>query len=102
MEVIAVPLIARVVLAVVVGLIVSFGLRFYDLQRGAEWEVSPAQIAAAKSAGKMGVETQPGSIAVLPIRSETSDILPFKWVLAGLGAGALLFFATRHIARGPA
>lgn len=96
------PLVARVVLAVVVGLIVGFGFRLYDIRRGAEWEVSPAQIAAAKSSGNTGVSTRPGSVAVLPIRSETADILPFKWTFAGLGAGALLFFATRHIARGPA
>ena len=95
------PLVARVILSTIVGLVVGFGLRFYDLQRGAEWEVSPAQIAAAKSVGKIGVETRPGSVAVLPIRSETADMLPFKWMLAGLGAGAFLF-ATRHIAREPA
>lgn len=90
---------ARTLLAVVVALIVGAGLRFYDLGRGAEWEVSPAQVAAAKAAGQPGYETQPGSVAVLPIRSETADVLPFKWVGAGIAAGLLLFVATRHVAR---
>ena len=44
------PIAARCLLAVVAALIVGFGLRYYDANRGAEWEVSPAQIASAKAA----------------------------------------------------
>lgn len=91
--------IARALVAVVVALVVGFGLRFYDVERGAEWEVSPAQIAAAKAAGRMGVETRPGSVTVLPIRNEMADALPFKWAGAGCAAAVLLFLATRHVAR---
>ena len=94
-----ISLLVRIIAAVVVGLIVGFGLRSYDLGRGAEWEVSPTQIAAAKASGKAGYETEPGTVAVLPIRSELADILPFKWAGAGLAAAALLFVATRHIRR---
>ena len=86
----------RTAVAIVVALFVGFGLRAYDLSNGAEWVVSPAQIAAAKATGKQGVETQPGSIAVLPIRSETADVLPFKWAFAGFAAGVLVVAATRR------
>jgi hypothetical protein len=82
--------------AVVIALAVGVGLMMFDTSRGAEWEVSPQQIEEAKSAGGVGYQTRPGSVAVLPIRSETADILPFKWLFAGLGAGALFFVATRR------
>jgi hypothetical protein len=42
------------------------------------------------------VETGRGSVTVLPIRSETADTLPVKWALAGIGAGAVCFAATRR------
>lgn len=93
------PIHVRLLAAVIVALVVGFGFRAYDQSRDAEWEVSPQQIAQAKAAGKTGHVTRPGSVAVLPIRSETADILPFKWAFAGLAAGALLFAATRHVAR---
>ena len=86
----------RIAGAVVIALAVGVGLMMFDNSRGAEWEVSPEEIAAAQAAGKAGPEAQPGSVTVLPIRSETADILPFKWLFAGLGAGALFFVATRR------
>ena len=89
-------MILRVVLAVVIGLGVGFGFMAYDKQRGAEWEVSPQQIDAAKAAGKIGYEARPGSVTVLPIRKETADALPVKWGMAGLVAAILVFTATRR------
>ena len=101
MSTFSVPWPLRIALAVVVALVVGFGLRAYDISNGAEWLVSPAQIAAATASGKQGVETQPGTVAVLPIRSETADVLPFKWTFAGLAAGILIVAATRkrHLGR---
>ncbi len=66
-----------------------------DRFRGAEWVVSPQAIEAAKAQGKVGVEDDRGSVTVLPIRSETADVLPIKWALAGVGAGVLVLAATR-------
>ena len=86
---------SRIALAVVVALVVGLGLRAYDMSNGTEWLVSPAQIAAARASGKQGVESQPGTVTVLPIRSETADILPFKWAFAGLAAGVLVVATTR-------
>ncbi len=85
----------RLLLALVVALIVGFGFMFYDKSRGAEWVVSPQQIEQAKSEGKMGFESKPGTITVLPIRSETADALPFKWAMYGLVAGIFVLFSTR-------
>ena len=93
------PILARIAVAIVVALVAGFSLRAYDDARGAEWLVSPSQIANAKAAGSQGVAMQPGSIAVLPIRSETADILPFKWVFSGVAAGTLAFVSMRHIRR---
>ena len=86
----------RIALAIVVALLVGFGLRAFEGARGAGWTVSPDQIAAAKAAGKAGYEDGSGSVTVLPIRSETADALPLTWLLAGAGAGALCFAATRR------
>ena len=90
------PILLRVVLALVVAAVVGGGFRMFDRTRGAEWAVSPAEIAAAQAGGKAGVETGRGSVTVLPIRSETADTLPVKWALAGIGAGAVCFAATRR------
>ncbi len=89
-------IVSRLLLAVVIGLAVGFGYRAYDKARGAEWVVSPQQIAAAKASGKPGFESSPDTVTVLPIRSEIADALPFKWILAGVGAGGLVFVATRR------
>lgn len=83
----------KFIIPIVVALVVGFALMTFDNARGAEWEVSPQAIAQAKAEGKAGVETGPGSVAVLPIRSETADILPFKWALAGIFAGTIAFGA---------
>ena len=91
-------LIVRNTSARAVTLAVGSGPRLFDLGRDAEWEVPPAQIATAKKAGTPSYQTRPGSVTVLPIRSETADILPFKRAGAGLAAGALLL-ATRNVAR---
>ena len=68
----------------------------YDKSRGAEWVVSPEDIAAAQAAGQAGVQSRPGTVTVLPIRSETADMLPFKWAIAGVVAGALAFNSMRR------
>jgi hypothetical protein len=82
-------MILRILASLVIAAVFGFGWMYIDNSRGAEWQVSPQQIAEAKAQGKRGYETRPGSIAVLPIRSETADILPFKWALGGLFAGGV-------------
>lgn len=90
------PIALRVALALIAALIVGGGYMAFDRSRGAEWVVSPAQIEAAKAEGKPGVESRPGTVTVLPIRSETADALPIKWAFAGIVAGFLVFTATRR------
>lgn len=84
----------RIVISLVAALLVGGGYMAYDRMRGAEWVVSPQQIAEAKASGQTGYESRPGTVTVLPIRSETADVLPFKWAIAGLAAGVLAFRAT--------
>lgn len=84
--------IPRIVVALVVALIVGFGFMVYDKRTGAEWVVSPEQIAA----GNGSVETSPGTVAVRAIRSETADVLPYKWAISGIVAGAVAFFILRR------
>lgn len=90
------PIALRVALALIAALIVGGGFMAYDRSRGAEWVVSPAEIEAAKAEGKPGVEREPGTLTVLPIRSETADALPIKWGFAGVVAGLFVFTATRR------
>lgn len=85
----------RIGLALVIGVIVGGGLMLYDKSRGAEWVVSPAQVAASRAAGEAGVATRPGTVAVRPIRSEIADILPYKWGLFGVVSGLATFVMTR-------
>jgi hypothetical protein len=85
----------NLLLSVLVALAVGGGKMAYDTWRGAEWEISPRQIADAKAQGKAGYESSPGTVAVLPIRSETADLLPVMWVLYGLAAGAVTFIGLR-------
>lgn len=85
----------RLILALVVAVIVGCGFMYYDKSRGAEWVVSPQQIEQAKAEGKTGFESRPGTVTVLPIRSETADILPFKWAMYGLIAGIVVFVSGR-------
>ena len=90
------PIVPRTLLVIIVAAAAALGYRYYDQQRGAEWDVPPQQIAAAKSQGKVGFETSPGTVAVLPIRSETADVLPVQWALAGLAAGTAVWVGTRR------
>ncbi|ANG96747.1 hypothetical protein LQT97_00350 [Brucella pseudogrignonensis] len=85
----------RLIFALVVAVIVGCGFMYYDKSRGAEWVVSPQQIEQAKSEGKTGFESRPGTVTVLPIRSETADVLPFKWAMYGLVAGIVVFVSGR-------
>jgi hypothetical protein len=84
----------RIVISLVVALAAGGGYMAVDKMRGAEWVVSPQQIAEAKAKGQMGYESRPGTVTVLPIRSETADVLPMKWALIGVVAGFLAFRAT--------
>lgn len=86
-------MIGRFLVALVVAVVVGAGWMYLDRSRGAEWVVSPQQIADAKAQGKAGFEHRPGTVTVLPIRSETADFLPIKWALAGLFAGSLTLLA---------
>lgn len=85
----------RLVLALVVAVIVGCGFMFYDKSRGTEWVVSPQQIEQAKAEGKAGFESRPGTVTVLPIRSEEADMMPFKWAMYGLVAGLVVFVRSR-------
>ena len=85
----------RYTLALVFAFIVGFGFRAFDQLRGAEWIVSPRQIADAHAAGKSGYETAPGTVALLPIRSEMADVFPLEWILAGALVGAAVLAATK-------
>ena len=83
----------RMVLAVLVGFVVWFAIgHFYSAP---EWEVSPEQIAAAKAAGKPGYESSPGTVTVLPIRSETADVDKLIATLGGVGVALVTLGATR-------
>ncbi|WP_337180949.1 hypothetical protein [Shinella sp.] len=85
----------NLVASTVVALFVGGGAMAYDKWKGAEWVVSPEQIAEAKAGGNAGYQSAPGTVAVRPIRSEIADVLPFKWLLYGVAAGALTFVSLR-------
>lgn len=85
--------IKTLVVAIIVGIAVGTAFMMLDKSQGAEWVVSPQQIEQAKAEGKAGYESSPGTVTVLPIRSETADVLPFKWTMYGLVA-AIVTFAT--------
>ncbi|WP_343315498.1 hypothetical protein AAIB41_11875 [Brucella sp. BE17] len=86
----------RFIFALIVAVIVGCGFMVYDKSRGAEWVVSPQQIEQAKAEGKTGFESRPGTVTVLPIRSETADALPVKWAMYGIVAGLFVLVATRR------
>ena len=77
--------------AAAAALVIGLSVMAMDKYLGADWEVSPQQIAQAKAEGKAAVETRPGTVAVLPIRSDSADMLPFKWVMIGILGGALAY-----------
>ncbi len=83
------------IIALVVGIAVGTAFMMLDKSQGGEWVVSPQQIEQAKAEGKPGYESSPGTIAVLPIRSETADVLPFRWTMYGLLAAVVTFLTLR-------
>jgi hypothetical protein len=84
----------RIVISLIVAIVAGGGYMTVDKMRGAEWVVSPQQIADAKASGQAGYEERPGTVTVLPIRSETADALPVKWAMIAVVAGLLAFRAT--------
>ncbi|TXM78921.1 hypothetical protein FV218_02125 [Methylobacterium sp. WL69] len=84
----------RVSAAIVVGIAVAVAMMAHDRQSGAEWAISPEQIADAQGAGKPGVETGPGRFARHPVASEGADLLPVKWGLVGLFAACVVLAGT--------
>ena len=84
----------RVSAAIVVGIAVAVAMMAHDRQSGAEWAISPEQIADAQGAGKPGVETGPGRFARHPVASEGADLLPVKWGLVGLFAACVVLAVT--------
>ncbi len=86
----------QILFPILAALVVGFGLMAYDKSRGAEWVVSPEEIAQAQASGKPGLDSRPGTVTVLPIRSETADALPFKWAMAGIAAGLVTFSSMRR------
>jgi len=93
------PTPSRTILALVVALAVGFGLRYVSERQRQDWEASPDQAAAAGAAGRPGTGAPPGIITVLPVRRETAGLDPLLWAGTGVGAGLLVFAATRK--RGP-
>lgn len=85
----------RAILAAVVSLAVGLGMRHFSEGQGSSWAVSPDQVAAANPEGRAGIAASPGAITVRPVRRETAGLDPFLWAGTGLGAGLLVFAATR-------
>ena len=84
----------RVFAAAIVALAVGIAMMAHDRQTGAEWAVSPEQIADARAYGKPGVEVAPGRMVVEPLPSDDAARLPVKWILIGLAAGAAVLAGT--------
>ncbi len=93
------PVGSRAILAVVVALVVGFGLRHFSEGQGSSWAVPSEQVAAVSPEGRAGIGASPGAITVLPVRRETAGLDRLLWAGTGLGAGLLVFAATRK--RGP-
>ena len=85
----------RLIAGAITALVVGFGFMAYDKYTGREWVVSPEQIEVAQNSGQAGVETRPGTVAVLAIRREDEDILPFKFLGYGLVSGFFVVYSTR-------
>jgi hypothetical protein len=86
----------RLLICLTLGGLCGGGMMWIDKAYEREWYVSPRQIEEAKAAGKLGVSTRPGTVALLPIRSEIADELPISWALYGLGGAVLGFLITRR------
>lgn len=93
------PTLPRAILAVVAALAVGFGLRHLSEGQGSGWTVPPDQVAAANPEGQAGNAASPGVITVRPVPREMTGLDPLLWVGTGLGAGLLVFTATKR--RGP-
>lgn len=93
---------ARIAICVALAAIFGGGKMLLDKKNNAEWVVSPQEIAEARAAGKMGVSRRPGTVTVLPIRSEKADLLPFIWAFYGLGGAFGGFVLTRPRKKPPA
>ncbi len=55
----------RIVLSLVLAVLTGGGFMAYDRMRGAEWVVSPQQIAEARAAGNAGDGSSPSTMPVL-------------------------------------
>jgi hypothetical protein len=86
----------RLLLCLALGGLCGGGMMWLDKKNEREWYVSPRQIEEAKAAGKSGVSTRPGTVALRPIRSEEADMLPYTWALYGLGGAVAGFLLTRR------
>lgn len=84
----------RVFAAAVVAVAVGIAIMAHDRQSGAEWAVSPEQIADARAYGEPGVEIAPGRMVTEPLPSDEAARLPLKWILIGLAAGAAVLAGT--------
>ncbi len=82
------------------AVVVGIAIMAHDRQSGAEWAVSPEQIADARAYGKPGVEIAPGRMVTEPLPSDGAGRLPLKWILIGLAAGAALLAGTGRRAGG--
>lgn len=93
------PTLPRAVLAAVVALAVGLGLRHLSEGQESGWTVPPDQVVAANPGGRAGNAASPGVITVLPVPREMTGLDLLLWVGTGLGAGLLVFTATKR--RGP-
>ncbi len=66
----------------ILGLGMGFGSMVHDKMTDAEWVVSPRQIQEA--GGRYTNPSRPGTVTVLPIRSEKADVLFMTWIIYGL------------------
>ena len=67
----------RIVVSLVVALVAGAGYMAVDKMRGAEWVVSPQQIAEAKAKGQMGYESQPGTVTAVSYTHLTLPTTPY-------------------------
>jgi hypothetical protein len=85
---------ANIIISVIVGLIIFFSMMILDKVTGAEWAVSPKQIAQANAKGKM--VGSGGTVTGRPIRKSNAGSLPYKWAFFGFASGAICFVYLRR------
>lgn len=78
------------------GIAVAVAVMAQDRMADRGWAVTAAQIADARASGQPGVAMKDGTMAERPVPSADAALLPVKWALIGLGAGALVFAGTRR------